>query len=48
MCTKKDLVRAGCGFLRVTKEIDIGEEVVVSYGRRHPVNARVRGWTSAS
>lgn len=48
VCTKKDLVRAGCGFLRVTKDIDIGEEVVVSYGRRHPVHARVRGWTSAS
>lgn len=44
----KDLVCAGCGFLRVKTAIEVGEEVVVSYGRRHPVHARAHGLSSAA
>lgn len=44
----KDLVRAGIGFLRVRTAIEVGKEVVVSYGRRHPVHARDHGLSSAA
>lgn len=33
--TVKDLVKPSCGVLRVTRRIEVGEEVMVSYGPRH-------------
>ncbi|KAK1862544.1 hypothetical protein I4F81_005112 [Pyropia yezoensis] len=35
--TVKDLVKRSCGVLRVTRRIEVGEEVMVSYGPRHTV-----------
>lgn len=48
VCTVKEIVRAGCGFLRASKRINAGEEVLVSYGRRHLVHAGARHRSSAS
>lgn len=43
VCARKDLIKSWCGRLRVTADIQAGEEVTVPYGRLHPLHVSEGG-----